>query len=953
MLHDEPLSCGHIRISGASELRTPMINDDRNHRKACPSPSRETRVCDAHTSALEALNGLSYQKHEVSGSRSPDEKGRRRRAGNVPTDNLGWKERIRHFTWAFFTLTMATGGIANVLYSVPYRFRGLETIGIIFFLVNLVLYVVIWCLLLTRFYLYPYTFKASFLHPTESLFVPASLVSFGTILVNISQYGPDHAGPWLTTAVGILFWIDAALAVISSAGIYLLLWSTQTFTIAQMTPIWIFPAYPLLIIGPHAGILSSSLEPVRALRIIIGGITIQGVGFLVSLMVYSAFIYRLMSQKLPRENLRPGMFVSVGPSAFTVSGIVNMASNAKRCFPSDFMGNGALAAEVVKVVANFSCLWLWGLALFFFFIATFAHWSVVGPGKMVFSMGWYSFVFPNTALVTATFAIGKAFSCKAINIVGCAMVFPLILTWIFVTCMMVRAIVIRQILWPQKGEDKDEGGFDVNRVRSGLASAFTTFNTNCTLPADHERVNYVSSPNIRGTLSIVWSYLFTIIACTWTVQHPDVPWQRKHYDDGKLGWWKWKLGNAKHSTAWFLGTIIAPEIILVKHLADLLEARKLAKDFNKYKGEGGIVWTQTHLLFAIMGGFVMRTNVPKEKISHREGLSSQPKKAGASSPPSENPENSAPNGDTIVVEAGLLESDIDKPPLAKEIEDKSKSDNLMRLIAVFQILWLCIQVIARAVGDLAVSQLEIATVAFSLCAVIMYGLSWNKPKAVQTPITILQVPDDGRGLGLGSILEPERTPGKDYDSSSENSHQKTPSWAGDFWEKMERHWRTYIKANSAVEGDTFIKWIAKGVILTGMLFGRVHVVAWNSYFPTHTELLLWRVAALYCTCFPLGLFVLFWIMVIFAMPFIQAGAANGTDEEAHTPSPKKTLGFIGGLIMLFMLIMACILFFVFALSYPVFVLARLYILVEMFRTVAFQPTGAFIGTWAVNMPNVN
>ncbi|KAL2215711.1 C4-dicarboxylate/malic acid transporter [Thermoascus aurantiacus ATCC 26904] len=470
-----PILPRHLRRPGDDGYRTPTIEDAERSVAAAanggafPFPVPSAR--EAHTSALAALNGSTF--------RSPmSEMGNGKENGisgvdcgvltKMPSEspeNLAWKQRIRHFTWAYFTLTMATGGIANVLYAVPYRFRGLETIGTVVFLFNIVLYLIIWCLLLLRFYLYPYTFKASFLHPTESLFVPASAVSFGTILINISQYGPKRTGEWLVHAVGILFWFDATLAVIFSAGIYLLLWSTQTFTIAQMTPIWIFPAYPMLIIGPHAGVLSSELEPSRSLRIIIGGTTIQGVGFLVSLMVYAAFIYRLMTQKLPKENIRPGMFVSVGPSAFTVAAIVNMAADAKRSFPPDFMGDGELAANVLRVVANFAALWLWGLAIFFFFIATFAHLSTIGPGRMIFSMAWFSFVFPNTALTTATFAIGNAFSCEPIKIIGCVMTVLLILMYIFVLFMMIRAIKLRQILWPQKGEDKDEGGFQIKEIK--------------------------------------------------------------------------------------------------------------------------------------------------------------------------------------------------------------------------------------------------------------------------------------------------------------------------------------------------------------------------------------------------------------------------------------------------------------------------------------------------------
>ena len=116
----------------------------------------------------------------------------------------------------------------------------------------------------------------------------------------------------------------------------------------------------MLIIGPHAGILSGSLAPHRALDIIVGGFTIQGIGYMVALMIYSAFIYRLMTQKLPKANLRPGMFVSVGPSGFTAAGIVTMAANASRAIPEDFMGNGPLVAMIVTVIANWTALWLWG-----------------------------------------------------------------------------------------------------------------------------------------------------------------------------------------------------------------------------------------------------------------------------------------------------------------------------------------------------------------------------------------------------------------------------------------------------------------------------------------------------------------------------------------------------------------------------------------------------------------
>lgn len=107
--------------------------------------------------------------------------------------------------------------------TVPFRFRGLDTIGTMFFLLNLLLFIMNVILISLRFHYHPDTFKASFLHPTERLFVPSAAVSFGTVLINISQYGLPQAGPWLSIASLVTFWINLALAILCSSGIYLLM----------------------------------------------------------------------------------------------------------------------------------------------------------------------------------------------------------------------------------------------------------------------------------------------------------------------------------------------------------------------------------------------------------------------------------------------------------------------------------------------------------------------------------------------------------------------------------------------------------------------------------------------------------------------------------------------------------------------------------------------------------
>lgn len=88
-----------------------------------------------------------------------------------------------------------------------------------------------------------------------------------------------------------------------------------------------------------------------------------------------------------------------------------------------------------------------------------------------FDMTWYSFVFPNTAMITATQAIGRTFDSNTIKIFGTVLSVMLVILWLFVFGMMIRALWTRRLLWP---EAMDESAMMRERsAKNGAAVAET------------------------------------------------------------------------------------------------------------------------------------------------------------------------------------------------------------------------------------------------------------------------------------------------------------------------------------------------------------------------------------------------------------------------------------------------------------------------------------------------
>ncbi|KGO77205.1 Chromate transporter [Penicillium italicum] len=85
------------------------------------------------------------------------------------------------------------------------------------------------------------------------------------------------------------------------------------------------------------------------------------------------------------------------------------------------------------------------------------------------------------------------------------------------------------------------------------------------------------------------------------------------------------------------------------------------------------------------------------------------------------------------IEAGIVE-DIDFHD--RDVEDHAKADSLGKTFTVIQTSWFLVNIIARWATSLPVAPLELATVAYIACGVLLYAMWWYNPKDMTTPVTI-------------------------------------------------------------------------------------------------------------------------------------------------------------------------------------------------------------------------
>lgn len=114
-----------------------------------------------------------------------------------------------------------------------------------------------------------------------------------------------------------------------------------------------------------------------------------------------------------------------------------------------------------------------------------------------------------------------------------------------------------------------------------------------------------------------------------------------------------------------------------------------------------------------------------------------------------------------------------------------------------------------------------------------------------------------------------------------------------------------------------------------IIFGALHVVSWSYEFPTRVERTLWR-ASIVTTIIAMPVIVLIGLLKNLSFGRLLL------PRLSRAPRSQRLAGFTQ-----------------FYLVTPILVAARLFIIVEVVRSLAYQPPEAFRSTWAAELPSVS
>ncbi|KAF1981853.1 hypothetical protein K402DRAFT_218482 [Aulographum hederae CBS 113979] len=463
------------------------------------------------------------------------------------------------------------------------------------------------------------------------------------------------------------------------------------------------------------------------------------------------------------------------------------------------------------------------------------------------------------------------------------------------------------------------------------------FTVNCTLPPPGLDYRYVSGPNTRGTLDILWSCLSVLFLCTWSVLHLNVPVQ------SVPSGWKQKCAKSLYlftrKLLWVLLAIMFPEIVFGKAVNDYFAAKTHLAHFKEKAKKDGVEWSLVHSYYADMGGFIIDftscsdldtqfdpMHDENSSWSHMNFWSCEFSVRGLEKYIGKIQWEADPvhweqlvtfqTAETEIFEKAqcqmlgtlwILDANQIKvarrrriitrlPEISEaEINDMNKGDVVVKALALFQIARLILDLSTRAYKHLPFSLLELVALAFAVCSICTYLLYLDKPQDVHT------------ARSIPAARHPSRSELQELMEAAPHAYLRatgTTSMRNEAIHKVAGTGRQYHFELGCAAGST--------------LFGCVCALGWNSFANAFQEGLLRIIAIASIMAFPVWAAV-WWF-------------------DVRAPQTRTGKFILRWLPLAFVAIL--------------YGMGRFWLWLSIFTELSRLPPGVFISTWTSSIPHI-
>ncbi|KAM0791661.1 hypothetical protein ACM66B_006097 [Microbotryomycetes sp. NB124-2] len=440
-------------------------NGDRQHEQTTSDSTAKSRDSDHHRKS-EAGQRLTEDGQVAATNEDEDNglgAGLRRTLSQHPVfaaKARGLRLRIMRFTPSWYSVTMGTGIVNTLLFDLPWQrsHAAFRAIGAGFLVLDMFLFIGFTLITIARYSLYPRIFLVMLQHETHSLFLGTIPMGLVTITSGIARTGAEYGLDTLGAAL-VLWWITLVMSVFTAFVVPFIMFTKHNHTSEALTAAWLLPVVPPITVAAVGSTLSSMLTErdrlAYALTILNASYVMGGVGFLIACGLMVIYFQRLALHKLPPRELIVSTFLPLGPCGQAGYALIELGRVAIRLFPllAQDQPQRPGVAELAQVgqpmlgAGVVVGLLLWGLGMWWCFIAV----ASVGTGffgkTVAFNMGWWAFTFPLGSMTLLTFSLGDLFASMFFNVVGTIMTFSVFVLW---TVVFVPTLIgfLRGTLFP-------------------------------------------------------------------------------------------------------------------------------------------------------------------------------------------------------------------------------------------------------------------------------------------------------------------------------------------------------------------------------------------------------------------------------------------------------------------------------------------------------------------------